>query len=465
MAGGALVSGAKGNKEYPGEITCFLLFACLIAACGGLIFGYDIGISGGVTAMTPFLKEFFPEYCKFNSGFLTLFTSSLYLAALFASIFASYATKKFGRKKTMVAGGIVFFADAVLNGAAQDLEMFIIGRILLGFGSVPIYLSEIAPYKYRGTLNSCFQLMITMPEDGRVQRWRVSLGLAVVPALIVAVGGYFLPDTPNSIISRNKPEEAKKHLQRIRGPVNIDEEFNDLVAASYESKKYEGQWTNFLMQRRFRPHLCMSILIPFFQQFIGINVVMFYAPVLFKTIVFGNSASLLSAVITGLVNLVATFVAIFLVDKVGRRALFLEGGCQMTIFQVVIAILIWIKFGTEGTMATISLGYGLFVVVCICAFLAGFAWSWAPLAWLVPSEIFPLEIRSAAQATVVSVNMLCTFIIAQIFLIMLCYMKFGLFFFFGGMVAIMIVFVYYFVPETKRIPIEEMSQVLKDHWY
>ncbi|KAI3984646.1 hypothetical protein MKX01_004009 [Papaver californicum] len=498
MAGGALVSGAKGNKEYPGEITCFLLFACLIAACGGLIFGYDIGISGGVTAMTPFLKEFFPEvyrqeigadsvnqYCKFNSGFLTLFTSSLYLAALFASIFASYATKKFGRKKTMVAGGIVFFAGAVLNGAAQDLAMLIIGRILLGVGvgfanqSVPLYLSEMAPYKYRGALNSCFQLMITvgifvanlvnyftdkMPEDGRVQGWRVSLGLAVVPALIMAVGGYFLPDTPNSIIARNKPEEAKKHLQRIRGPVNIDEEFNDLVAASYESKKYEGQWTN-LMQRRFRPHLCMAILIPFFQQFTGINVVMFYAPVLFKTIGFGNNASLISSVITGLVNLVATFVAIILVDKVGRRALFLEGGCQMTIFQVVIAILIWIKFGIDGSMATISLGYGLFVVICICAFVAGFAWSWAPLAWLVPSEIFPLEIRSAAQAIVVSVNMLCTFIIAQIFLTMLCYMKFGLFFFFGGMVAIMTVFVYYFIPETKGIPIEEMSQVLKDHWY
>ncbi|KAI3967718.1 hypothetical protein MKX01_039628 [Papaver californicum] len=116
-------------------------------------------------------------------------------------------------------------------------------------------------------------------------------------------------------------------------------------------------------------------------------------------------------------------------------------------------------------MATISLGYGLFVVVSICAFVPGFAWSWAPLAWLVPSEIFPPEIRSAAQAIVVSVNMLCTFVIAQIFLTMLCYMKFGLFFFFGGMVAIMTVFVYYFVPETKGILIEEMSQVLKDHWF
>ncbi|KAI3831378.1 hypothetical protein MKW92_049718 [Papaver armeniacum] len=499
MAGGAFessVGGAKGKKEYPGELTGFLLFTCLIAACGGLIFGYDIGISGGVTAMTPFLQKFFPkvyrqeigvdsanQYCKFNSVPLTFFTSSLYLAALVASVIASEATKKYGRKITMFVGGLVFLLGAVLNGFAQDLAMLIIGRILLGIGvgcanqSVPLYLSEMAPSKYRGALNSCFQLMITvgiflanlvnfftnkMP-DGAVQGWRVSLGLAVVPALIMTVGGYFLPDTPNSIISRNQPEEAKKQLQRIRGPVNIDEEFNDLLAAGRESQQYEGQWNN-LMQRRYRPHLCLAILIPFFQQFTGINVVMFYAPVLFATLGFGSGASLASAAITGGVNLLSTFIAIALVDKVGRRKLFLEGGCQMFIFQVLIGVLIWVKFGTTG-IATISSGYGILVVVCICLFVAGFAWSWAPLAWLVPSEIFPLEIRSAAQSVVVMVNMFCTFLIAQIFLIMLCHMKFGLFFFFGGMVAIMTVFIYFFVPETKGIPIEEVSQVLKNHWY
>ncbi|RZC83746.1 hypothetical protein C5167_046533 [Papaver somniferum] len=564
MVGGAFdssVGGAKGKKEYPGELTGFLLFTCLIAACGGLIFGYDIGISGGVTAMTPFLQKFFPkvyrqeigvdsanqyckfnsipltfftsslylaallaslgaswatkkfgrkivmftgdillytngrnisgvtamtpflqkffpkvyrqeigvdsanQYCKFNSIPLTFFTSSLYLAALLASLGASWATKKFGRKIVMFTGGSVFLLGAVLNGFAQDLAMLIIGRILLGIGvgcatqSVPLYLSEMAPYKYRGALNSCFQLMITVGiflanlvnfftnkmTDGPVQGWRVSLGLAVVPALIMTVGGFFLPDTPNSFISRNQPEEAKKQLQRIRGSVNIDEEFNDLVAGSRIS------------ERRYRPHLCLAILIPFFQQFTGINVVMFYAPVLFTTLGFGSSASLLSAMITGGVNLFATFFAIYFVDKWGRRVLFLEGGCQMFIFQVLIGVLIWIKFGTTG-IATISSGYGILVVLCICAFVAGFAWSWAPLAWLVPSEIFPLEIRSAAQSVVVMVNMFCTFLIAQIFLIMLCHMKFGLFFFFGGMVAIMTVFIYFFVPETKGIPIEEVSQ-------
>ncbi|RZC56082.1 hypothetical protein C5167_014946 [Papaver somniferum] len=496
MAGGDFAASAGGNKEYPGNLTGYVFFTCLIAACGGLIFGYDIGISGGVTAMTPFLKEFFPkvyrqqsgaesanQYCKFNSVPLTLFTSSLYLAALVASVCASTITKKFGRKITMFLGGLVFLIGAAINGAAMNIAMLIIGRMLLGIGvgfanqSVPLYLSEMAPYKYRGALNSSFQLMITvgifaanlinfftakMPNG---QGWRVSLGLAGVPAIIMTVGAYFLPDTPNSIIDRNKPEEAKKHLQRIRGPVNIDEEYKDLLAASKESNKYAGQsqWSN-LMQRRYRPQLVMSILIPFFQQFTGINVVMFYAPVLFKTIGFGESASLMSAVITGLVNMVATSAAIILVDKKGRRFLFLEGGCQMFIFQMLVAILIWIKFGTDG-VGTIPKGYAGLLVVCICIFVAGFAWSWGPLGWLVPSEIYPLEIRSAAQSITVVVNMLCTFIVAQIFLSMLCTMKFGLFFFFGGFEAIMTVFVYFFLPETKGIPIEEMSRVWKNHWY
>ncbi|MCL7032047.1 hypothetical protein MKW94_004652 [Papaver nudicaule] len=497
MAGGAFVAsagGAKGNKEYPGQLTAYVVFTCLIAACGGLIFGYDLGISGGVTAMTPFLQKFFPkvyrkqigvesanQYCKFNSLLLTLFTSSLYIAALVASLVASAVSKKFGRRVSMLFGGLVFLIGAAINAAAQNVAMLIVGRILLGIGvgfanqSVPLYLSEMAPYKYRGALNSLFQLMITVgiflanvvnyltDKMSNGQGWRVSLGLAVVPALIMTIGAIFLSDTPNSIIDRNKPEEAKKQLQRIRGPVNIDEEFNDLVSAIHESKKYKGQWSN-LMQRKYRPHLCMAVLIPFFQQFTGINVVMFYAPVLFKTIGFHSAASLASAMITGGVNLIATFLAIYLVDKKGRRFLFLEGGCQMFIFQALIGTLIGIKFGTEGT-AAIPTGYGILLVVCICLFVAGFAWSWAPLGWLVPSEIFPLEIRSAGQSINVVVNMFCTFLIAQIFLTMLCHMKFGLFFFFGVMVAIMTVFVYLFVPETKGIPIEEMSQVWKDHWY
>ncbi|EEF22567.1 sugar transporter, putative, partial [Ricinus communis] len=164
----------------------------------------------------------------------------------------------------------------------------------------------------------------------------------------------------------------------------------------------------------------MAVLIPALQQLTGINVVMFYAPVLFQSIGFKDDASLLSAVVTGIVNVLATFVSMYGTDKWGRRTLFLEGGLQMLIFQTLVAVFIGWKFGTTGIVNNLPSWYAVLVVLCICIFVAGFAWSWGPLGWLVPSEIFPLEIRSAAQSVVAAVNMLFTFAIAQLFLPMLC---------------------------------------------
>ncbi|XP_059623509.1 sugar carrier protein C-like [Cornus florida] len=494
MAGG-FVPGPGNGKEYPGNLTLYVTVTCIVAAMGGLIFGYDIGISGGVTSMDPFLKKFFPsvykkqkaddstnQYCKFDSQTLTMFTSSLYLAALLSSIVASWVTRKLGRKLSMLFGGLLFCAGALINGFAQAVWMLIVGRILLGFGigfanqSVPLYLSEMAPYKYRGALNIGFQLSITIgilvanvlnyffAKIKGGWGWRLSLGGAMVPALIITVGSLVLPETPNSMIERGQTEKAKAKLQRIRGVENVDEELNDLIAASETSKLVEHPWRN-LLQRKYRPQLMMAILIPFFQQLTGINVIMFYAPVLFKTIGFGSDASLMSAVITGLVNVFATLVSIYGVDKWGRRFLFLEGGSQMLICQVVVAICIGAKFGVDGNAGQLPKWYAIVVVLFICIYVAGFAWSWGPLGWLVPSEIFPLEIRSAAQSINVSVNMIFTFIIAQVFLTLLCHLKFGLFLFFAFFVVIMTIFVFIFLPETKGIPIEEMAIVWKQHWF
>ncbi|KAL3624954.1 Transcription factor stp1 [Castilleja foliolosa] len=422
------------------------------------------------------------QYCKFDSQTLTMFTSSLYLAALVSSIVAATVTRKLGRKLSMLMGGVLFCAGALINGFAQGVWMLIVGRILLGFGigfanqSVPLYLSEMAPYKYRGALNIGFQLSITIGilaanvlnyGFAKIKGgwgWRLSLGGAMVPALIITVGSLVLPETPNSMIERGHHDKAKSKLKRIRGVSNVDEEFKDLVAASEESMKIEDPWRN-LLQKKYRPHLTMAIAIPFFQQLTGINVIMFYAPVLFKTIGFGSDAALMSAVITGGVNVLGTVVSIYGVDKWGRRFLFLEGGVQMLICQVVVAICIAIKFGVDGEPGELPKWYAIVVVLFICIYVAGFAWSWGPLGWLVPSEIFPLEIRSAAQSLNVSVNMIFTFIIAQVFLTMLCHLKFGLFLFFGFFVIVMTVFIYFFLPETKNIPIEEMVGVWKEHWF
>lgn len=492
MAVGLAIS-SEGGQYYNGRMTLFVILSCMMAAMGGVIFGYDIGISGGVTSMESFLKKFFPEvytkmkedtsisnYCKFDSQLLTSFTSSLYVAGLVASFFASSVTRAFGRMPSILAGGAAFLAGAALGGAAFNVSMLILGRVLLGIGvgfanqAVPLYLSEMAPPKFRGAFNNGFQFSIgigalsaNLINFGTEKikggwGWRISLGMAAVPASILTLGALFLPETPNSLIQRdNDHQKAKLMLQRVRGTNDVQAELDDLIKASSISKTIEYPFKK-IVQRKYRPQLVMAIAIPFFQQVTGINVIAFYAPILFRTIGFGESASLLSAVMTGIVGTVSTFISMLVVDKLGRRALFMIGGFQMFISQVLIGAIMAAKLGDHGGL---DKGFAYLVLILICVYVAGFGWSWGPLGWLVPSEIFPLEIRSAGQSITVAVSFIFTFIVAQTFLTMLCHFKAGIFFFFGGWVVVMTTFVYFLLPETKNLPIEQMDRVWREHWF
>ncbi|CAI0416339.1 unnamed protein product [Linum tenue] len=462
MARDEEATGGRKPPSYGGEVNAFIVTTCIVAAFGGLIFGYDLGISGGVTSMDSFLMKFFPSvyrkevadqnqnmYCKFDSHLLTLFTSSLYLSALVACMCASTITRKYGRKLSMLSGGLVFLAGAIINAAAVNVAMLIVGRLLLGVGvgfcnqSIPVYLSEIAPAKWRGAMNIGFQMMITIGilaanlvnywtakiESGN--GWRISLGLAAVPALMITVGSLFLPDTPNSILERGDAAKAKQMLQKIRGTDDVDAEFEDLVRASAAAKKIDRPMRRLLTER---------------------------------TLGLGQSASLMSSLITGFFNVVATFVSIYVADRFGRRSLFLEGGIQMIICQVVVGGMIAGSFGTSGT-GQLSTAAAVLVVVFVTGFVMAFAWSWGPMGWLVPTEICPLELRSAGQAMNAGVNMFFTFVIGQFFLSLLCNLKFGLFFLFAAFVVVMTGFIYFFLPETRNVPIEDMGEVFRRHWF
>ncbi|KAL8105139.1 sugar transport protein 13-like isoform X1 [Apium graveolens] len=490
MAGGGLAP--TGGKEFEAKVTVIVVISCIMAATGGLMFGYDVGVSGGVTSMPDFLKKFFPvvykrsqekgldsNYCKYNNEGLQLFTSSLYLAALIATFFASHTTRKLGRKITMLIAGIFFIIGVILNAAALNLFMLILGRISLGCGvgfanqAVPLFLSEIAPTRIRGALNILFQLNVTIGilfanlvnyGTSKIEGgwgWRLSLGLAGIPAVLLTIGSLIVLDTPNSLIERGKLEEGKRVLRKIRGIDNVEPEFEELVEASRVAKEVKKPFKN-LLKRKNRPQLIIAVALQIFQQFTGINAIMFYAPVLFDSLGFGGDASLYSAVITGAVNVLSTVVSIYLVDKVGRRALLLEAGIQMFLAQLVIGIVL----GTKLSDSSNNLGSNLsiLVVVMICTFVSAFAWSWGPLGWLIPSETFPLETRSAGQSVTVCVNMVFTFVIGQSFLSMLCTMKFGIFLFFSGWVLVMSFFTFFLIPETKNVPIEEMTEtVWKQH--
>ncbi|KAL3535707.1 hypothetical protein ACH5RR_004168 [Cinchona calisaya] len=493
MAGGGFVD-VKGSRadQYEYKITSYFIFACVIGSMGGSLFGYDLGVSGGVTSMDDFLKEFFPDvynrkhhhlqetdYCKYDNQILTLFTSSLYYAALISSFGVSYVTRNKGRRISIICGSISFFIGGLVNAAAKNIEMLIIGRCLLGIGiafgnqSVPLYLSEMAPAKIRGAINQLFQLTTCLGilianlinygiRNIHPWGWRLSLGLAMLPATLMFVGGLFVPETPNSLVEQGKLEEARKVLEKVRGTHNVDAEFADLLDASNAARAIKNPYSN-LLKRKNRPQLIIgSLAIPAFQQLTGNNSILFYAPVIFQSLGFGSNASLYSSIISNGALVLASLISMALVDKFGRRKFFLEAGFEMIITMVAVGITLAVKFGKGEVL---SKGISSFLVVMIFLFVLAYGRSWGPLGWLVPSEIFPLETRAAGQSIVVSVNMLFTALVAQFFLKALCGLKFGIFLLFAALIICMSCFVYFLLPETKQIPIEEIYLLWQKHWF
>lgn len=334
-----------------------------------------------------------------------------------------------------------------------------------------MFLSEIAPPKHRGAVNILFQLFITigilcanlvnfMSSAIHPHGWRVALGLAGIPACLLFIGSIVITETPTSLIERGKDEKGLQVLKKIRGVEKVDAEYDQIKSAS-ETAKLVKQPFKKLFETESLPPLIIGVLMQVFQQFTGINAIMFYAPVLFQTVGFGSDAALLSAVVTGLVNVLSTVVSIVTVDKFGRRKLLLQACVQMFITQVAIGSILLTSLKSTGSLDKSS---ALAVVFLVCFYVMAFAWSWGPLGWLIPSETFPMETRTAGFAFAVSTNMLFTFIIAQVFLSMLCHMHAFIFFFFAAWILVMGIFVVFLLPETKNVPIDAMvERVWKQH--
>ncbi|KAL0292507.1 UNVERIFIED_CONTAM: Hexose carrier protein HEX6 [Sesamum calycinum] len=399
--------------------------------------------------MDPFLKKFFPgvygkmkeesdvsNYCKFDSQLLTCFTSSLYIAGLVFSFVAATVTRKYGRKPSIVIGGLSYMLGAAIGGAAYNVYMLILGRVLLGVGlgftnqSVPLYLAEMAPSTYRGAFNIAFQICVsagqisaTVINYGTVRikggwGWRISIGMGL-PAAFLAFGAVFLPETPNSLIQHsNDHEKAKKMLQKIRGTDDVQAELDDLVKASYASQAVTHPFKN-LMRRKYRPQLVMSVAIPFFQQITGINVISFYAPLLFLTMGSGENASLLASTVMGLVGSSFVLLALVLVDRIGRRALFHIGGIQMLISQVLVGGLMAAKLGDHGTMEK---GYALAILILICIYIADFP------GYALPFQVWDFLLLRSMGCGDVNIHI-------------------------------------FPAPETKNIPIEKMDKIWREHFF
>ncbi|KAL4857034.1 H(+)/hexose cotransporter 2 [Chlorella vulgaris] len=508
MAGGAPIltrASALNISDYESKLTWYVIIVALIASAGGLLFGYDIGVTGGVESFEEFQYKFFPSVWEakhgpnaaakndpywqvaastsgccglqtgtYNDQKLQVFTSSLFLAGLVSSLFAGHITRHFGRKITMIVGACWFLAGAGLNAGAQYLWMLVIGRIFLGFGVgmanqvVPLYLSEMAPFKYRGGLNMLFQLAVTIGilvaqlinygVQDWAHGWRLSLGLAAVPAFVLLLGGIMLPESPNSLIERGHLDKGRAVLEKLRGTTNVHAEYGDIKDASEVAGniRLRDSWKA-MFTRPYSPMLAVTCMIAMLQQWTG------YVPVIFNSLGSGKSASLLNTVIIGAVNVVATFVSILSVDKFGRRFLFIEGGIQMAVAQIITGVVLAVEFPKYNNVLPSNVAIGVLIVICV--FVAGFAWSWGPLGWLVPSEIQTLETRAAGMSAAVTINFLFSFVVGQAFLTMLCSMRWGVFIFFAGWVVLMTVFIYFFLPETKNVPVERIQVKFAKHWF
>ncbi|CAO2142216.1 unnamed protein product [Urochloa humidicola] len=381
----AVDAGAGADRQYGGRITVFVALSCATAAMGGAIFGYDLGTSGGVSSMASFLKEFFPDvyrrmkgdvhvsnYCKFDSQLLTLFTSSLYIAGLLtALLLSSWFTARHGRRPSMILGGVAFLAGAAVSGGAVNVYMAILGRALLGVGlgfanqAVLLYLSEMAPARYRGSFSNGYQLTLCLgslaanvinygaDKIAGGWGWRLSLGLAGVPAALFTLGAVFLPETPNSLVQQGADrDKVRALLQKIRGTdaATVDTELDDIVAAASTGAGGDSGLRLLLTRRWYWPQLAVAVLMPAFTQLNGINAIGFYAPVLLRTVGMGESLALLSTVITVVIYTASTVVFMLAVDRFPRRTLLIAGSLQMLASEVLIGAIMAAELGDEGGM-------------------------------------------------------------------------------------------------------------------
>ncbi|KAH7298790.1 hypothetical protein KP509_25G059200 [Ceratopteris richardii] len=446
--------------------------------------------------MDDFLLKFYPNvyahkksskddnYCKYNDQVFQLFSSSLYLAALLATFLASVISKKFGRRTTMLFAGMFFICGTVLGTAAQNLAMLIAGRAFLGCGlgfanqAIPVYLSEIAPPSMRGGMNILFVVYTTVGIlSGNIVNylaaklhpwgWRLSLGMAGIPAVLLTIFSLIIVESPSSLIERGRDEEAKEVLQRIRGTSEVSGEFGELVGSCRKAQEIgNGGWKPFrklFCERKHRGEMVVACSMPFFQQVAGNDAIMFYGTFLFKLAGFGDQAALYSAIIIGVCSFLSCSASSLFVDKLGRRPLLLFGSSLMASALVIVGSIFAAKL--TGDVRKLPSTYSVTEVVMVCVFVVGFGISVGPLAWLIPSEILSQEVRSAGQSVTVFVNMFFKSIIAQTFLSMLCGFKFGIFFFFAGWSIVMAIFTLLLLPETKHVPLSRMDIVWQNHWF
>ncbi|ORY77465.1 general substrate transporter [Neocallimastix californiae] len=461
----------------------FQFLVALTASFGGLLFGYEVGVMNVVLVMDAFhvanmmyrdLKE------ADNKATLEgLITSSFVLGALCGALMATYLGEKYGRQRTIMIGACIFTCGAVIQGlSARSWVMIAVGRLITGLSIgcngvlCPTYISEVAPAKIRGTLSSCYQLMTTFgiivaavinsivwyytnvkPEVSNFE-WRFALLFQVVPGLGLALLMCFLPKSPRWLCSKDRDEEAVEVLAKLNATSTSDELVQselkaiqeDVAATRAAGSSSFGELFSPVIRRR----TFITFLMQLFQQWTGINVIMYYQSQIYNEIGFTKFMStVVLPIINNFVNFISTFPGMWGIERLGRKTLLVIGSLMMMVFH----ISTW-AFSTQTSKGKT---WEYLAVASIFLMVFSFAWTWGPVPWVYQAEVFPLRVRVKGSAVGTVSNFLNNWIIAFVGPALMKAWSTKTFLLFAAACLLAWVYSQFYVIECKGVSIDEMD--------
>lgn len=443
--------------------SAFVLKISVVAALGGLLFGYDTAVIAG--AIGPLTVKF-----DLSPAMVGWAASSAIWGCVFGALVAGYMSDRWGRKNVLIVTAVLFAISAIGSAIPSDLTTFVIARFIggLGVGAAsmlsPLYIAEIAPSDKRGRLVTLYQLAIVIginviyfinmkiaaagDDAWNVEMgWRYMLGSETLPALLFLVLLFFVPESPRWLIKRNKHKDALDTLERVNGTEKANQIFDEIKSTLNE----ESGTVKELFAPGLRRAMSIGIMLALFSQITGINAIIYYAPEIFKSAGFASGSALAQTFLIGIVNTIFTFVALWLIDIAGRKKLLLWGVTGMIICLL----------GT-GLCFYLNMVSGVWLLIFILGYIACFASSLGPIPWVIMSEIFPTKIRGIAMSIATLVLWIGVVLITQL-TPMLLESAGGAFTFWLFMInaIILLIFTWLKIPETKNRTLEEIEKSWK----
>ncbi|PCH53225.1 MAG: D-xylose transporter XylE [Flavobacteriaceae bacterium] len=471
-----------------------IYFITIAITLGGLLFGYDTGVINGT-------QFYFSKYFELTGALKGFIVSSALLGALVGAGGAGMLSKSIGRKNSLIISAVLFAISAWGSGLPSmlpesiTLMVFfrILGGLAIGIASMnaPMYIAEIAPAEKRGNLVTFYQLAIVigffvvflvtyfigngLSESDNVSfGWRQMFWSELIPAFLFFILLFFVPKSPRWLMMNGKDDEAKNILSRIHGDEIANKEFTE-IRNSIQSENTNEKVNVFSKSMLYI--IIIGTVLSVLQQFTGINAVLYYGADIFEQALgFGKDDILKQQILLATVNLLFTFIAMFTVDKLGRKPLLMIGGFGMLLgFLLMGSTLYFSDYSQVNSagMPTISSSEGILSLIGILIFIASFAMSMGPIVWVILSEIFPNKIRSVAMSIAVAAQWIANYFVSQSFPIIVesdvnkLQIDGGIwnnalpYFIFSGFIVIIIVFVWKFIPETKGKTLEEMETLFK----